>query len=325
MLIYILVKGAFFKEPYEPTSISLLRPALIIRLLSYKRIKERMIKRGLLIVSFLIFSFLSLNSAFAYVLDGRLEDWGITRYTYTVNSHTNYWIDNWYPSDPNIDRKVHNNTREGGGPVWGGEAYDVETLYFDDDPYYLYFAMTTSFPLIGRNGVIAGDLAIDFTGAPSDDYKYGLKIKGIPGSEYDLSDRELRVNPGWYFNGHGQGPIYMTNFGDFSGLGEIYYWNAQEGGYLNEPSTSYHTWIIEGRINRFLFGPVPQQGDTVKLHWAMTCGNDYIDLYGDFDTSPIPEPTTLSLLGLGLVGILGLKKRKVQQSRTANRVRSTAQ
>jgi len=253
-----------------------------------------------ILVGFLGFIY---DPVFAYLIDGYLEDWGITRYVYNSDK---YWIDNWYPSNLNIDRKVHNNSREGGEDVRGGEKYDVEALYFDDDPNYLYFAMITSFPLAGRNSVMAGDLAIDFTGAPSDDYKYGLKIKGIPSSEYGLSSRELRIEPEWFFNGHGQGPVYMTDFGDFAGLGEIYYWNAEYGDYLNEPSTTYDTWILEGRINRLLFSPVPH---LIKLHWAMTCGNDYIDLEGDFDTVSTPEPTTLSLLGWGLVGLMGLKKR----------------
>jgi hypothetical protein len=46
--------------------------------------------------------------------------------------------------------------------------------------------------------------------------------------------------------------------------------------------------------------------DTIGLHWAMTCGNDTIE-------GEIPEPATLGLIGLGLLGLGGLRSRKKAQ------------
>jgi len=57
-----------------------------------------------------------------------------------------------------------------------------------------------------------------------------------------------------------------------------------------------------------LFAPITQ-GQQINLHWSLYCGNDFINLRGDFDTPVIPEPATLSLLGLGLVGLFGFKRR----------------
>jgi hypothetical protein len=43
------------------------------------------------------------------------------------------------------------------------------------------------------------------------------------------------------------------------------------------------------------------------FHWAMTCGNDVIE--GGV-ASPVPEPATLSLLGLGIAAMAGFMKRR---------------
>jgi len=48
------------------------------------------------------------------------------------------------------------------------------------------------------------------------------------------------------------------------------------------------------------------------FHWAMTCGNDTIEGGIDpIEPAPTPEPGTLLLLGLGLVGVLGIAKKRV--------------
>jgi hypothetical protein len=54
--------------------------------------------------------------------------------------------------------------------------------------------------------------------------------------------------------------------------------------------------------------PVPMEftSDYLGFHWAMTCGNDVIE----GGIAPVPEVTTLLLMGLGVGGIAALRKKR---------------
>ena len=162
--------------------------------------------------------------------------------------------------------------------------------------------MVSSFPFRGRPGVSSGDIAIGF--GDGDDYQFGLKVKGL--NDYgpnSTSLLRLRDGEDWvYSHNPDAGPVYLGGgVGEDIGLAEIYYWNATfGGGPYNEPETCVNTWVIEGRINRLLFDQLAQEGNSIRFHYSMFCGNDWINLYGDFDTPLVPEPASLSLVGLGM-------------------------
>lgn len=52
--------------------------------------------------------------------------------------------------------------------------------------------------------------------------------------------------------------------------------------------------------------------DQVMMHYTMTCGNDLHKVSTTYDYSQPPEPTTLFLVGIGLLGLGAFGKRKTR-------------
>lgn len=239
----------------------------------------------------------------AYSLDGYLSDWGVTPFTdWTPWDSRVDWVEEdhyarWYPAY----------IGHGAMPI-GGEPNDIEAFYFDDDPSFVYFALVTSYPF-HRAG--SGDIAIGFGAAG---YEYGIKVRGLDVYGHNfVSLKQLRPGEDWTYGAiPSRGPVYLAaGVGEDIGLAEIYYWNATYMlGPYNEPGTLNHTWVMEGRMNRLLFDGLASQGNIMRLHNSMECSNDYLDLKGDFDTPRIPEPATLALISLGMLGFGVVRKKR---------------
>jgi hypothetical protein len=63
------------------------------------------------------------------------------------------------------------------------------------------------------------------------------------------------------------------------------------------------------RASDYDFGTVglDTQGHNIIIGWTMTCANDVI--YANEIDNPVPEPTTLFLLGLGLIGVAAIRRK----------------
>jgi hypothetical protein len=238
----------------------------------------------------------------AYVVDGLLSDWGVTLFS------------DWVPNSPTTDWAGGVGENNYGGlnnslmlASFGGERFDVEAMYMDDDPLFLYFAVVTSFP---QNGVdmsgihfLTGDLALDLWSGGDYGYEYGVKMSGA-------GFGNVVQNPTWSLphGGFGFPDNAPSEFAGGTVLGTASVVYADSGIFDN----GYTNYVIEGAISKDLIGG-PGHHD-VNLHWTMSCGNDAINVHGDLD-NPVPEPATVVLLGTGLLGFgLAALRRKAFRS-----------
>lgn len=86
------------------------------------------------------------------------------------------------------------------------------------------------------------------------------------------------------------------------------------GQWVREDSVwSEHT--LEGKFDLALLTAAGYQlGDELTLKWTMQCGNDWAEIstHTDPGTPVIPEPATMLLMGTGLIGIAGLRRRTLK-------------
>jgi hypothetical protein len=223
-------------------------------------------------------------------------------------------------------------TDTGDAAYWGGTVQNAGAKTYGDVIGINYFNIDKMD--ITKSGT---DWSVMITG---DYFKYHDNISYDSGYPYKLGPGDLYINSnGWNASpgtGHyetdtfnsGEGWNYVvtqaangswglysldfddieyTNVSSLSGNNFVYRidqaWKGGRGTFIG---TANYTHILNTNSATFTFntGNLDFSGD-VGLHWTMQCGNDVVE----GKVSSVPEPTTLLLLGLGLIGITAIRKK----------------
>jgi hypothetical protein len=252
------------------------------------------------LIAVIVFAMLFSMNANATLLH---DYFGITLQVGTWNGHPNQFINGWTPIK---GTGVHDNWMPDGqapdpGPQYvASELFDIEAMYTDVNlvDQKLYYSILTSMPNTGTTvswwGSYVfrpGDVIFDFG---STQYAVETAFGGTPG--------DLYANPemGYFDAGRGFGT---------RGNPEIDYANLSSPAVASTPfsytslgimENGYDTYLIEGNIDLVNFSGVYYG----TMTFAMSCNNDILNC------SVVPEPTTVVLMGIGLIGLYARSRRK---------------
>lgn len=259
---------------------------------------------------------LSASSAQAFVIDGNLSDWGVQR---------NGSVTGWTPNSNAFAYKIEDQHDSYLTPGYGGQAYDAEAMYVAWDASNLYVGIATGHnPLTPNNptgnSYGAGDIAIDFGINGSFDYGIELLDSATKGHVFSNVNWALGV---WKSNGAWTGyydpnlaanravadPAHPTSIlsGTDVGTGSVAYTTVGQNNY-GAWTTDLH-YFYEVAVPLSAFGTDWADGANFRVHWSENCANDSIWVDATA-THRVPEPGTLSLLPLGMLGLMALRRNK---------------
>jgi hypothetical protein len=206
----------------------------------------------------------------------------------------------------------------------GGELYDLEGITVIEDADFIYVAVANSFGTQAHSPSWntyhdIGDLFIKVNGAA--DFGYAVNLNSLAGvlpSQQDVSGQVGFMTVDSWDAIPSTGGTYsnyasiVSQVGPFSANGDqlslidyfMGYDAAYESGALASdlpPDNTTQTYVWELRIDKSLLGAF----STLDFQLTLACGNDLV-----YTThNAIPEPTTLALFAVGLLGAGFVRKR----------------
>ncbi|KQC04055.1 MAG: hypothetical protein APR53_00225 [Methanoculleus sp. SDB] len=257
----------------------------------------------------------------AYTIDGDLTDWGLAKLNTDPWSAEGTWLPNWHVAyiiednyNPNHNRLpdgVHIRgmgsnyvfydepkeiLKNSGGTLvsepYGGEGYDLEALYFDQDDDNIFIAIVTSLdPEVMAGDSRPGDLAMNLDLNPSSGdlgYEYGVKVT--------VGQGDIVMDPVWQKTGYllPVRPDVIVS-GTVVGTADVAFPKGL-GAWLTAMDNSKPNYVIEMAIPKTAVGLAT--GDQVSfssIMYADNCINEHIF---------VPEfPTIAISLGL-MIGLI---------------------
>ncbi len=242
-------------------------------------------------------------SAITIRVDGNLfvdegePDWGVDTRSFGENDN------NWDPGVPGVFVWQEDKVGENDGfvdPGYGGQNYDVEAVLATFDANYLYVAIATGFPQIGReyrsDWYDAGDIAFD-VGADGT-WDYALVV-----SNYVDGDNNRGATLGGFYRVTGWQDVYY----DQHSISNPF--RMASGTLIDTVDFAYEAddpdlprYIIEAAIPLSFFD---EPFTSIKIHWTMECGNDYGEV-----VAHTPEPASILLAGAGLFAVSMFLRRR---------------
>jgi hypothetical protein len=240
----------------------------------------------------------------AIIAIGAVPGFGFSFSLYDFGSSPFDHNNNWSP----IDYPYGVGHQPSPGPYGeGGEKFDLEGLKVAIGADSIYIALANSF---GYNAYSSswgqsyrlGDLFIGV----DNQYQYAIDIVdgGATGLYSVSSWNGLQDLPGSYYGTPVASQLGAHEMTSGTWLGDVTtatsFWAGLETDYLSPGNGDTYVW--EFAIDRSLLGNF----SNLSFHITLGCGNDLIEE----TVAPIPEPTTLMLFGLGLVGSVFIRRRK---------------
>lgn len=247
------------------------------------------------------FSLLFVTGAMAYPVSTNFFDFDDKSDMFDYNN-------NWSPIDFNKNG-IEDDTPSPFGTGIGGELFDFEGVFMteDDDNIYIGVTSTSGWSYDKWN---MGDLWITTANGNT----YAIDVTNDMGDAatdlglyYDPTAMPIPVEPGGYgydsYIADEAGPFELSG-GDMVDYVTGYATYFEEG-FEDNPMHAGETygWFHEYSISKSLL----DNGDYGYLGLSQTyrCGND------KFEYNPVPEPTTIALFGLGLLGA-GIARRRAK-------------